>query len=286
MGKIYGLVQRKGGVGKTTSAGTLAVEFALRTKARTLAVEMDTQRNLSNGLGINLDSAREAAEKQARQEQKAISVVEAFPSIYEVLFQPEFGIGYATYRTQNFGIDILPAVAAMSGAEHDLSDAIARESRLKVALREAGTEKYVVEVQAADLYPATFIDSPPSLGLLTMNVLAASDYVLIPCDISSYALESVPEVLAAVELVKRINRTLKVGGIFCTKYDARNKLSENILQELRARFGALVFDTVIPLNTRIAEAPVVHLPIQVYDAQSSSALAYRQLAQEIEARCP
>ena len=286
MGKVFGLIMRKGGVGKTTSANTLAVQFALHedrdilSKDPTtlqgnlpvLAIDMDTQSNLSNGLGIELDRWKR------RHPGKT------FTSTYEVLLNPEYGVAHARYHTA-YGIDVVPAVAAMSGVESELSNAIQRENRLAIALRAAGTEKFPVPVQAVDQWKWIVVDSPPSLSVLTLNVLAAVDYVLIPVEIGDYALGAVPEVIAAVDLVRRINRNLRVGGIFCTKYDARNNLSRKIEAEIRQRFGSLVFETVIPLNTKIAEAPTVRQPIQVYAPPSSSAQAYAQLAQEIMEKC-
>lgn len=277
---------RKGGVGKTTTANTLAVQFALHEDKDilrkntaplqghwpVLAIDMDTQSNLSGGLGIELDKwKRHHPDK-------------TFTSVYEVLLNPEYGVAHARYHTA-YGVDVVPAVAAMSGIESELSNAIQRENRLAIALRSAGTDKYPVPVQAVDQWKWIVVDSPPSLSILTLNVLAAVDFVLIPVEIGDYALGAVPEVIAAVDLVRRINKDLRVGGIFCTKYDTRNNLSRSIVAEIRQRFGSLVFETVIPLNTKLAEAPTLRQPVQVYAGSSSSALAYAQLAQEIMEKC-
>ncbi len=266
MGKVIGVALEKGGVGKTTSTQALAVEFARQTGKKVLAGDLDPQHNLTKGAGIQLE--------------------EGDTSVYEVLLNPDFGIEYAV-KSSTSGIDILPSTKAMAGAEYELVNAIARESRLRQALREAeGSEEYPVQEQAIDMWDYIFLDSPPNLGLLTMNVMVAADILLIPMQAQVYALDAMDDLEATIKLIRKVNKQARIGGIFCTMFDTRTKLSPTTEKEVRDRYGELVFRTVIPMNVALAEAPAFGKSIQEYAPGSSGAKAYAQLAKEIMERFP
>lgn len=269
--KVIGCVLEKGGVGKTTSALNLAVEFQRQETvsqegdfSATLVIDADPQANLTRGLGLTL-----ATEDVGT---------------YEVLLNPDYGVDYTVKRAES-GVDVVPSAKAMAGVELELVNAIARESRLKQALREAeGDDDYVVEKQAVDTRKYIFLDSPPNLGLLTMNVMVAADILLIPMQVQVYALDAMEQLEATIKLIRKLNRKAEVGGIFCTMYDSRTNLSSMIAKEVRQRYGSLVFETVIPMNTKLAEAPAFGKPIQDYAPQSTGAQAYAALAKEIKGR--
>lgn len=266
MGNVYGITLEKGGVGKTTSTQALAVEFAKQTSKPVLAVDMDPQGNLTRGSGVLLE--------------------EGDTSVYEVLLNPDYGVEYAV-KTSASGIDILPSTKPMAGVEYELVNAIARESKLRQALREAeGSEEYPVTQQAVDKWDYIFLDSPPNLGLLTMNVMVAADILLIPIQVQVYALDAMEQLETTIKLIKKVNRKAQIGGVFCTMFDARTTLSSTIEQEIRKRYGELVFKTMIPVNVKLAEAPAFGQSIQEYAPNSSGAQAYAALAQEVIERFP
>lgn len=269
--KVIGLTLEKGGVGKTTSSINLAVELARQEPptgegepCAVLAIDADPQANLTRGLGVTL-TAEDV-------------------STYEVLLNPDYGVEYAVKRTVS-GVDVVASAKAMAGVELELVNAVARESRLKQALREAeGDEKYAVESQAVDNRKFIVLDSPPNLGLLTMNVMVASDVLIIPMQLQVFALDAMDQLEATIKLIRKLNRKAEVGGIFCTMYDSRTNLSAMIAKEVRQRYGSLVFETMIPMNTKLAEAPALGKPIQDYAPQSAGAQAYASLAREFKRR--
>lgn len=265
MSMVFGTVLEKGGVGKTTSTQSLAVEFAkFDENRRVLAIDMDPQGNLTRGFGVQLE--------------------EGDNSTYEVLLNPSYGVEYAV-KPSTSGVDVLPSTKPMAGVEYELVNAIARESKLREALREAeGSEDYSVEQQAVEKWTHIFIDSPPNLGLLTMNVMVASDILLIPIQVQVYALDAMEQLEVTLKLIKKVNKKAQIGGIFCTMYDASTNLSSTIEQEIRGRYGDLVFQTVIPKNTQLAEAPAFGKSIQEYKPKSSGARAYAALAREVKER--
>lgn len=246
---IYAIINQKGGVGKTTTAVNLAACLAQEGK-RVLLVDIDPQGNTTSGLGVdraNLDSC-----------------------IYDLLLgekSPE----EVTLETRVPNLDLLPATLDLAGAEIELVSAMSREHRLKKMLE-----------QVAPGYDFILIDSPPSLGLLTVNALTASHAVLIPIQCEYYALEGISQLLHTINLVRRhLNPSLGIAGVLLTMHDPRTNLSQQVIQEVQTHFGPKVFQTIIPRNIRLSEAPSHGLPITLYDAKSKGAEAYQSLAREV-----
>ncbi|GIX45806.1 MAG: chromosome partitioning protein ParA [Candidatus Tectimicrobiota bacterium] len=249
MGRILAIANQKGGVGKTTTAINLAACLGAA-EQRTLLVDFDPQSNTTSGMGV--------------------AVARGAPSVYEVL------LGAAAARTAIVpkvvdGVDVLPATRDLVGAELELVPLPAREQRLRQALAPV----------VAD-YDFVLIDCPPSLGLLTLNALTAAHGVLVPLQCEYYALEGLGQLLRVVRLVQqRFNPGLAVAGILLTMYDGRTLLARRVAEEARRYFGATVFDTVIPRNVKLGEAPSHGKPIIHYDIGSSGAAAYLRLTQEL-----
>jgi chromosome partitioning protein len=251
MGHTFALAMQKGGVGKTTTALSLGTMLAGRGR-RVLLIDLDPQANLTQGLGIN----------PANLEY----------SVYEVLLNPERGVGFATCSTSS-GVDLVPASLDLAGAELELAGKVGRELLLRKALRASRAE-----------YDYILLDPPPSLGIFSLNALAAADAVIVPLQLHAYALKAMPQLEATIDLVREIHPALRIGGIVCTLSDRRTNLSLQIEQQVRDRYGELVFETVIPINVKLAEAPSSGTPIGVYAPQSVGAQAYAALARELEAR--
>ena len=251
MGHVLAFTMQKGGVGKTTTALNLGVILAGRS-ARVLLIDLDPQANLTRGLGVDP------------------ATVEY--SIYEVLLNTEQGTAFATLPTAS-GARLIPATKNLAGAVDVLGPKIGREFFLKKALKETRNQ-----------YDYILIDSPPNLGLLTANALVAADAAIVPVQTHAYAFQALPELEETIELVREANPRLELGGIVCTFADRRTRLTQTVEQQLRAAYGELVFDTVIPLNTKLAEAPAYGEPITVYAPDSSGALAYAALSEELEKR--
>ncbi len=249
MGKIFAIANQKGGVGKTTTAVNLSACLAEKEK-RTLLVDIDPQGNATSGLGVN--------KKEVRQ------------SIYEALLSRQ-PISSLRMRTELPHLDLVPSCPPLAGAEVELVGVSVRESRLRSILQEV-----------RDSYDFVLIDCPPSLGLLTVNSLTAADAVIVPIQCEYYALEGISQLLEAIELVKaRLNPSLRVAGVLLTMADGRVSLSGQVVEEVRKFFEDKVYKTVIPRNVRLSEAPGFGKPILLYDASSSGAEAYRQLAKEV-----
>jgi chromosome partitioning protein len=251
MTNVLVFAMQKGGVGKTTTTLNLGVNLAKRGK-RVLLVDIDPQGNMTQGLGVNLDALEY--------------------SIYEVLLNPEQGTAFATIAT-DAGVDLLPSTLDLAGAEAELAGQVGRELLLNEALK-----------QTRDRYDYILIDSPPNLGLFTLNALAAADRVIVPMQVHVYAFKAMPKLEKTISLVRKLNPQLAVGGIVITQYDRRTNLSHVIEQQTRQAYGPLVFDTLIPLSTRLAEAPAAGKPISTYDPSSPGAVAYKKLAEEVEQR--
>jgi chromosome partitioning protein len=247
--RILALANQKGGVGKTTTTVNLGAALA-ELGQRVLIIDLDPQGNASTGLGINPRT------------------LEA--TMYDVLLHDvplEDAVEAAAVR----GLFIAPANLDLAGAEIELVPAFSRELRLRHAL-----------ATVFDDYDYILIDCPPSLGLLTVNALAAATEVVVPIQCEYYALEGLGQLLRNVELVQRnLNPALRVSHIVLVMYDARTNLAEQVATEVREHFGELVCRTVIPRTVRLSEAPSFGQPITVFDSASRGAVAYRELAKEV-----
>jgi chromosome partitioning protein len=247
--RIISIANQKGGVGKTTTAVNLGAALA-ELGYRVLVIDLDPQGNATTGMGISHRNVE--------------------GSIYDVIMN-DAPIEDCVEPTSVRNLFVVPATIDLAGAEIELVPAFSRELKLRRALQ-----------NVSDDYEFTLIDCPPSLGLLTVNGLAASDDVIVPIQCEYYALEGLGQLLRNVALVKtNLNPTLDVRGIVLTMYDARTKLAEQVEHEVRAHFGAKVYRTVVPRTVRISEAPSFGQPVTVFDATSRGALAYRELAKEV-----
>ncbi|MCG8349884.1 MAG: AAA family ATPase, partial [Chloroflexales bacterium] len=251
MGKVIALAMQKGGVGKTTTTLSLGVALAERGR-KVLLIDIDPQANLTQGLGIDPS--------------------ELAYSVYEVLLNPEQGSAFAT-RTTGVDVDVIPSALELAGAELELAGKVGRELLLRKALRTS---------RAA--YDYILIDPPPSLGIFSLNALAAAEFVLVPLQLHAYALKAMPQLEKTIELVREINPGLAIGGVVCTQADRRTNLSQIVEVEVRQHYGELVYTTVIPVNVKLAEAPTLGTPISRYAPSSAGAQAYAALAEEVEAR--
>lgn len=251
MGHVLTFAMQKGGVGKTTTALNVGVILAER-GASVLLIDLDPQANLTAGLG--LDPA------------------DIEYSSYEVLLNPDHGTDFATVPVRG-GANIVPANLDLAGAEMELAGKVAREQLLRKALRDTRSR-----------YDYVIIDPPPSLGLFTLNAMAAADAVIVPLQTHAYAFRAMPQLEATVTLVQDIHPRLVIGGIVCTIMETGTNLGRTVERQIRARYGDLVFTTVIPRNIKLAEAPAAGEPIITYAPNSAGATAYRALTDELEAR--
>lgn len=250
MGKIIAILNQKGGVGKTTT--TINIAAALAKEGKTvLVIDLDPQANATSGLGVDKNNIP--------------------GSIYEVLVS-DFPVGDAIMKTRIDDLYILPANTSLAAAEQELVSVLSRESVLKNSLGELAFD-YVL------------IDCPPSLGLLSINALTAAESVLIPVQTEFYALEGLGLLMQTIQRVQAgLNPDLKLLGVVMTMVDARNSLSAQVIAEVRKHFGDYVFQTFIPRNVRLAEAPSFGKTIFEHDRWSKGARAYKSLAKEIMAR--
>ena len=249
---IVAIANQKGGVGKSTTAINLGAGLALQGE-KVLIVDLDPQGNTSSGLGIDRANIE--------------------LSTYEVLID-EAQIDDAIEPTSVRDLHVVPATIELAGAEIELVSIFSREMRLASALK-----------PITDEYDFILIDCPPSLGLLTINGLAAADEVAIPIQCEYYALEGVSQLMRNVQLVQQsLNPQLEVEGVILTMFDGRTTLSADVVEQVREHFGQTTYKTVIPRTVRLSEAPSYGEPIEAYDPMSRGAIAYRELAREFRRR--
>ncbi len=249
MARIISLVNQKGGVGKTTTAINVAGFLASMGKL-TLLIDVDPQGNATSGLGVPTS--------------------EGTKGVYEVLAH-EASIEEVIHKTEIENLSVIPATEALAGASVELVNVEEREFRLKKAL-----------LGIRNNFDYIIMDNPPSLGLITVNSLTASDEVLIPVQAEYYALEGLGQLLNTIELVKQnLNPEIKVLGAVVTMFEKRQRLSRQVLKEMQRHFPYKVFDTIIPRNVKIAESPSFAKPMMQYDPFSKGSRAYQQLAEEI-----
>jgi chromosome partitioning protein len=249
MGRIIAIANQKGGVGKTTTAVNLACGLA-QNGQRVLLVDLDPQGNATMGAGV---------EKRT-----------ALPTAYQVLLG-EADISAARLHSEKGGFDVVPANRELAGGEVEMVELDKREFRLKAEL-----------VRVAEEYDFILIDCAPTLNLLTVNALAAAHAVLIPMQCEYYALEGLTDLVATIKKVKqKLNPNIEIEGLLRVMYDPRSTLAQQVAAELKNHFGDKVFNTVIPRNIRLAEAPSHGLPGVVYDRASKGAQAYLELTREL-----
>ena len=249
MSRIICIANQKGGVGKTTTAVNLAASLAA-TERPTLLVDIDPQGNATSGVGVDKTRLKH--------------------TIYDALINEAEPRGLVVDTGHPF-LHILPASADLAGAELELATVTGREQKLKFVL-----------ASLAEQYSYIIIDCPPSLNLLTINAMTAANTALIPMQCEFYAMEGLSQILHTIRLIQRgLNPFLKIEGILLTMYDARSNLGKDVAEEIRSHFPGQVFDTVIPRNIRLAEAPSHGKPVIYYDITSRGAANYLQLAREI-----
>nr|WP_236015706.1 AAA family ATPase [Planococcus sp. ISL-110] len=249
VGRTIAIANQKGGVGKTTSSVNLSACLAYLGK-KVLLIDIDPQGNATSGVGVNKGDVNQC--------------------IYEVLID-DVDVKSTIMETKVENLHVVPATISLAGAEIELVSTISREARLKNALEEV-----------KDMYDYIIIDCPPSLGLLTLNSLTASDAIIIPVQCEYYALEGLSQLLSTIRLVqKHLNHDLMIDGVLLTMLDARTNLGIQVIEEVKKYFQDKVYKTIIPRNVRLSEAPSHGEPIIIYDPKSRGAEVYLELAKEV-----
>ncbi|MBQ0040473.1 MAG: ParA family protein [Clostridiales bacterium] len=249
MGKAIAIFNQKGGVGKTTTNINLGAGLAAKGK-KVLMVDIDPQGNTTSGIGLR--------KKLLEQ------------TLYDVLVDDTVDINEVILPTRTKNLFILPASVDLAGAEVELASLEGREGRLKKAID-----------SVRDQYNYILVDCPPSLGILTINSLTAVDSVLIPIQCEFYALEGVSQLMSTIDLVKKnLNKDLYIEGVILSMFDGRTNLSQQVVAEVKNFFGDTMYNTIIPRNVRLAEAPSYGVPIMVYDPSALGAKAYEEFTKE------
>ena len=249
MGRIIAIANQKGGVGKSTTAINLAACLAEK-EQKVLIVDIDPQGNATSGLGVSKDDVENTIY------QVMLGTISADDAIQKDVFD---------------NLDVLPSNVNLAGAEIELIDVENREYILKNIL-------YDIK----DRYDYIVLDCPPSLSMLTVNAMTAADTVLVPIQCEYYALEGLTQLIHTINLVKRkLNPELELEGVVFTMYDARTNLSLQVVENVKENLGQNIYNTIIPRNVRLAEAPSHGLPINIYDSKSAGAESYRLLAEEV-----
>ncbi len=262
MTRIITVANQKGGVGKTTTTVNVAAALAVEGK-QVLVIDLDPQGNASTALGLDHH--------------------EGTPDVYDVLTE-DTTLGAIVQECPDIpGLLCAPATVDLAGAEIELVATEGREYRLRTSI-----EDYLAEQSSAGTQlDYVFIDCPPSLGLLTLNGLVAAREVLLPIQCEYYALEGLSQLLRTVDMVAgHLNPDLRVGAIVLTMYDGRTRLASQVVHEVRTHFGAQVLDTVVPRSVRVSEAPSHGLTVVSYDPTSSGSIAYREVAEQLDALGP
>ncbi|PIC85700.1 MULTISPECIES: ParA family protein [unclassified Sporosarcina] len=249
MGKIIAIANQKGGVGKTTTSVNLSACLAHLGK-KVLLIDSDPQGNATSGVGVNKGDVQDC--------------------IYNMLID-DVPVRDVILPTEIENLEIVPATISLAGAEIELVSTISREVRMKHAIQDI-----------KDDYDYVIIDCPPSLGLLTLNALTASDSIIIPVQCEYYALEGLSQLLSTIRLVqKHLNESLYIDGVLLTMFDARTNLGIQVIEEVKKYFQDKVYKTIIPRNVRLSEAPSHGKPIILYDPRSKGAEVYSELAKEV-----
>ena len=249
MGRIIAIANQKGGVGKTTTAINLAACLAEKGK-KVLAIDMDSQGNMTSGLGINKD--------------------ELTNTIYETLVG-ECNLGESMIVDVYPNLNLVPSSRDLAGAEVDFIERDKPQQILKNIVRNIRKK-----------FDFIIIDCPPALGMLTINAMTAADTVIVPIQCEFYALEGLSQLLYTIDLIKKkLNKHLEIEGVVFTMYDTRNNLSQDVVDNVRENLDEIIYDTLVPRNVRLAEAPSFGQPINIYDPRSTGAEAYRSLADEV-----